>query len=375
MIFPDATLGMIGGGQLGRMFTIAARSMGYRVIILDPDPHSPAGRIADQHIQADFHDHAALDMLGDSCVAITCEFENLPVESLNRLQRHCPVHPAPEVLAMAQNRLLEKTFLDEHEFPTVAFYPIQTLDDLEDAMTELGCPGILKIATPRYPGHGRHAVGNLEEAVEAFRAMGEQPCILEERLYVEKRLSVILARSIEGEIAVYPVSENRYRKGVLDLSLAPADISTATADSAIELACDLADELEYCGVLALEFFLTGDGELLVNTLTPRPHNSGHYTVDACVTSQFEQQVRMMCGLPPGDTQLLSSVVMTNLLGDLWSGGDPDWEPVFQEPQAKLHLYGKLEARPGRKMGHINCLAEDTGSALEIAESIRGRLMP
>jgi 5-(carboxyamino)imidazole ribonucleotide synthase len=373
MIFPDATLGMIGGGQLGRMFTIAARSMGYRVIILDPDPHSPAGRIADQHIQADFHDHAALDMLGDSCVAITCEFENLPVESLNRLQRHCPVHPAPDVLAMAQNRLLEKTFLDEHEFPTVAFYPIQTLDELEEAMEELGSPGILKLAAPRYPGHGRHAVDDLEGAVEAFREMEEQPCILEERLYVEKRLSVILARSIDGDIAVYPVVENRYRKGVLDLSLAPADISTATADSAIELACDLADELEYCGVLATEFFLTADGELLINTITPRPHNSGHYTVDACVTSQFEQQVRMMCGLPPGDTQLLSSVVMTNLMGDLWSRGDPDWEPVFQEPQAKLHLYGKLEARPGRKMGHINCLAEDTGSALEIVESIRARL--
>jgi 5-(carboxyamino)imidazole ribonucleotide synthase len=375
MIFPDATLGMIGGGQLGRMFTIAARSMGYRVIILDPDPHSPAGKIADQHIQADFHDHAALDMLGDSCVAITSEFENLPVESLSRLQRHCPVHPAPDVVAMAQDRLLEKTFLDEHEFPTVAFYPIQTLDDLEEAMAGLGAPGILKIAQPRYPGHGRHAVDNLEDAAEAFREMGEQPCVLEERLYVEKRLSVILARSIEGEIAVYPVVENRYRKGILDLSLAPADISTVAADGAIELACELADELEYCGVLSIEFFLTGEGELLVNTITPRPHNSGHFTVDACVTSQFEQQVRMMCGLPPGDTQLLTSVVMTNLLGDLWSGGDPDWEPVFHEPQAKLHLYGKQEARPGRKMGHINCLAEDTEGALEIAESIRKQLMP
>jgi 5-(carboxyamino)imidazole ribonucleotide synthase len=375
MIFPDATLGMIGGGQLGRMFTIAARSMGYRVIILDPDPHSPAGNIADQHIQADFNDHAALDMLGDSCVAITSEFENLPVESLSRLQRHCPVHPAPDVVAMAQDRLLEKTFLDEHEFPTVAFYPIQTLDDLEEAMDGLGAPGILKIAQPRYPGHGRHAVASLEEAIEAFREMGEQPCILEERLYVEKRLSVILARSIEGEIAVYPVVENRYRKGILDLSLAPADISTVAADGAIELACELADELEYCGVLSIEFFLTGDGELLVNDITPRPHNSGHYTVDACVTSQFEQQVRMMCGLPPGDTQLLTSVVMTNLLGDLWSRGDPDWEPVFHEPQAKLHLYGKQEARPGRKMGHINCLAEDTEGALEIAKSIRKQLMP
>jgi len=375
MIFPDATLGMIGGGQLGRMFTIAARSMGYRVIILDPDPHSPAGQIADRHIKADFHDHAALDILGDSCVAITSEFENIPVESLSRLQRHCPVHPAPEVLAMSQNRLLEKNFLDEHEFPTVAFYPIQTVDDLEEAMAELDAPGILKIAQPRYPGHGRRAVGTLDEAIEAFREMGEQPCVLEERIFVEKRLSVILARSIEGEIAVYPVVENRYRKGVLDLSLAPADISTATADGAIELACDLADELEYCGVLSTEFLLTGEGDLLINTITPRPHNSGHYTVDACVTSQFEQQVRMMCGLPPGDTQLLSSVVMTNLLGDLWSSGDPHWEAVFEEPQAKLHLYGKQEARPGRKMGHINCLAEDTDSALQIAETIRGRLTP
>jgi 5-(carboxyamino)imidazole ribonucleotide synthase len=375
MIFPDATLGMIGGGQLGRMFTIAARSMGYRVIILDPDPHSPAGKIADQHIQADFHDHAALDMLGDSCVAITVEFENLPVESLSRLQRHCPVHPAPEVLAMVQNRLQEKNFLDEHEFPTVAFYPVQTLDELEEAMSGLGAPGILKIANPRYPGHGRHAVADLEEATEAFRKMEEQPCILEERIFVEKRLSVILARSIDGEIAVYPVVENRYRKGILDLSLAPADISTSAADGAIELACDLADELEFCGVLSIEFFLTGDGDLLINTITPRPHNSGHYTVDACVTSQFEQQVRMMCGLPPGDTQLLTSVVMTNLLGDLWSRGDPDWEAVFHEPQAKLHLYGKQEARPGRKMGHINCLAEDTESALEIAGSIRKALMP
>ena len=375
MIFPDATLGMIGGGQLGRMFTIAARSMGYRVIILDPDPHSPAGQIADRHIKADFHDHAALDILGDSCVAITSEFENIPVESLSRLQRHCPVHPAPEVLAMSQNRLLEKNFLDEHEFPTVAFYPIQTVDDLEEAMAELEAPGILKIAEPRYPGHGRRAVGTLDEAIEAFREMGEQSCVLEERIFVEKRLSVILARSIEGEIAVYPVVENRYRKGVLDLSLAPADISTATADGAIEMACDLADELEYCGVLSTEFLLTGEGDLLINTITPRPHNSGHYTVDACVTSQFEQQVRMMCGLPPGDTQLLSSVVMTNLLGDLWSSGDPHWEAVFEEPQAKLHLYGKQEARPGRKMGHINCLAEDTDSALQIAETIRGRLTP
>jgi len=240
-------------------------------------------------------------------------------------------------------------------------------------MAELEAPGILKIAEPRYPGHGRRAVGTLDEAIEAFREMGEQSCVLEERIFVEKRLSVILARSIDGEIAVYPVVENRYRKGVLDLSLAPADISTATADGAIEMACDLADELEYCGVVSTEFLLTGEGDLLINTITPRPHNSGHYTLDACVTSQFEQQVRVLCGLPPGEIRLLSPVVMINLLGDLWQPQMPDWGDLFSYPNAKLHLYGKQAARPGRKMGHCNVLATDVEQALDTAGRIRRAL--
>ena len=366
---------MIGGGQLGRMFTIAARSMGYRVIILDPDPHSPAGTIANQHIQSDYNDHAALDMLGDYCAVVTAEFENLPIESLARLQQHCPVRPAPGIIAMAQDRLQEKAFMDEHEFPTVGFYAIQSTDDLEEAMQDIEEQGILKIARPRYPGHGRHAVSTLDEAIDAFQAMGEQPCILEERVFAEKRLSVVLARSHAGDIAAYPVIENSYQQGLLNLSMAPANIPEDIEESAVELAGDLADELDYCGVLSLELFLTADDELLINTITPRPHNSAHLTVDACATSQYEQQVRMLCGLPPGDTGLLSAVTMLNLLGEIWERGEPDWQAVFSEPQAHLHLYGKHEARNDRKMGHINCLADDVDSAREIAESLRGALTP
>jgi len=373
MILPDSTLGMVGGGQLARMFTIAARSMGYCVIILDPDPHSPAGSIADQHIKADFTDHAALDMLGDYCAVITAETENIPLESLNRLQQHCKVRPAPGTIEIIQDRLREKTWLDEHDFSTVAFYTINGVAELEAAMDDLDQAGILKVALPRYPGQGQHMVESLEEAIDAFDEMGKQTCILEERIFVEKRLCVILARGIKGDTETYPVIENIYRKGLLETSIAPAAIDGDVEENALEIACELADELEYCGVLAVELFLTTEGELLINTIAPRAHNSGHLTVDACVTSQFEQQVRTLCGLPPGDAQLLSPVVMINLMGDLWDNGEPRWETVFNEPQALLHLYGKRKATPGRKMGHINVLAEDADKALEIAESIRAAL--
>ena len=299
MILPDSTLGMIGGGQLARMFTIAARSMGYRVIILDPDPHSPAGSIADQHIKADFNDNAALDMLGDYCAVITAETENLPPDSLYRTQQHCKVRPAPATIEIIQDRLREKTWLDEHDFSTVAFYTIQGIPELEAAMDDLDEAGILKVARPLYPGQGQHMVESIEEAIDAFNEMGKQTCILEERIFVEKRLCVILARGIAGDTETYPVIENIYRKGLLETSIAPAAIDGAIEENALEIACELADEFDYCGVLAVEFFLTTEGELLINTVAPRPHNSGHLTVDACVTSQFEQQVRTLCGLPPG----------------------------------------------------------------------------
>ena len=375
MILPGSTLGMIGGGQLGRMFTIAARSMGYHVTILDPDPHSPAGSIADQHIKADFNDHAALDMLGDCCAAVTAETENIPLESLKRLQQHCKVRPSPETIEITQDRLCEKTWLDEHDFSTVAFYTIQGEAELEAAMQDLEQAGILKVARPRFPGQGQNMVESLDEAINAFQAMGEQACILEERIFVEKRLSVILARAVDGDTETYPVIENIYRSGLLETSIAPAAIDGDVEQKALEIACELAAELEYCGVLAVEFFLTTDGELLINTIAPRPHNSGHLTVDACVTSQFEQQVRTLCGLPPGDAQLLSPVVMVNLMGDLWDKAEPRWDVIFKEPQALLHLYGKRKAGAGRKMGHINVLAEDTDRALELAEGVRNTLAP
>jgi len=366
---------MIGGGQLGRMFTIAARSMGYHVTILDPDPHSPAGSIADQHIKADFNDHAALDMLGDCCAVVTAETESIPVESLKRLQQHCKVRPSPETMEIAQDRLREKTWLDEHDFSTVAFYTIQEEAELEAAMDDLEQAGILKVARPRFPGQGQHMVESLDEAINAFQTMGEQACILEERIFVEKRLSVILARAVNGDIETYPVIENIYHRGLLETSIAPAAIDGDIEEKALEIACELAAELEYCGVLAVEFFLTADRELLINTIAPRPHNSGHLTVDACVTSQFEQQVRTLCGLPPGDAQLLSPVVMVNLMGDIWSEGEPRWEAVFREPQALLHLYGKRTARAGRKMGHINFLSEEADNALELADTVRSTLTP
>jgi len=375
VILPGSTLGMIGGGQLGRMFTIAARSMGYHVTILDPDPHSPAGSIADQHIKADFNDHAALDMLGDCCAAVTAETENIPLESLKRLQQHCKVRPSPETIEITQDRLCEKTWLDEHDFSTVAFYTIQGEAELEAAMQDLEQAGILKVARPRFPGQGQNMVESLDEAINAFQAMGEQACILEERIFVEKRLSVILARAVDGDTETYPVIENIYRSGLLETSIAPAAIDGDVEQKALEIACELAAELEYCGVLAVEFFLTTDGELLINTIAPRPHNSGHLTVDACVTSQFEQQVRTLCGLPPGDAQLLSPVVMVNLMGDLWDKAEPHWDVIFKEPQALLHLYGKRKAGAGRKMGHINVLAEDTDRALELAEDVRNTLAP
>jgi len=374
VILPDATLGMIGGGQLGRMFTVAARSMGYQVIILDPNPHSPAGTIANQHIQSDYHDHAALDMLGDYCTVVTTEFENIPADSLSRLQQHCPIRPAPETIILLQDRLQEKAFLDEHEFPTVPFYTIQGAGDLEEAMADIGQSAILKVAQPNFPGHGQYAIKGIDEALDAFRNAGEQACILEERVYVSKHLSVILARSLDGDIAPYPVIENTYKQGVLDTSLAPARIDEETAEEAVELASDLADELDYCGVLSVELFLTDDDELFINTVAPRPHNSGHFTVDACITSQFEQQVRMLCGLPPGDTRLLSPVAMVNLMGSLWANGKPPLEEVFNEPRALLHLYGKRAGPHGSKMGHINFVADDAGAALEIAEAVRARLV-
>jgi 5-(carboxyamino)imidazole ribonucleotide synthase len=373
VILPGATLGVLGGGQLGRMFTLAAYSMGYRVVVLDPDPHSPAGLIADQHIKADYRDHAALQILGDECAAVTTEFENVPADSMEFLEKHCKVRPNAEAVRIAQDRIREKTFIQEHGLATAPFAAIYETQDIEEAIAGLNPPLLLKTASMGYDGKGQIQVNSAAEARAAFEHLGNGACVLEEMVDLEREISVVLARSLSGQTAIYPVGENRHIDGILDTTIVPASVDAATTESVIKMAVQLAESMNYCGVLAVEFFCTRKGELLINEMATRPHNSGHFTVDACATSQFEQQVRMMCGLPPGDTRMLSPVVMTNLLGDLWEKGEPAWQRVLDEPQAHLHLYGKRGARPGRKMGHINCLAEDVASAMEITARIRAAL--
>jgi 5-(carboxyamino)imidazole ribonucleotide synthase len=373
MILPNATLGVLGGGQLGRMFTLAAISMGYRVVVLDPDPHSPAGTIANQHIKADYRDHAALQLLGDACAAVTTEFENVPAESMEYLETLCSVRPHAGSVRIAQDRIREKTFVQEQALATAPFAAIYEDVDIVAAMQTLQPPLLLKIASLGYDGKGQIQVNTLAEARTAFEQLGSTACILEERVDLEHEVSVILARSVEGKTAVYPVGENHHVNGILDTTLVPAAITPDIARKAVDMAIQLADSMNYCGVLAVEFFHTRQGELLLNEMATRPHNSGHYTVDACATSQFEQQVRMMCGLPPGDTRSLSPVVMTNLLGDIWQQGEPAWQVVLNEANAHLHLYGKSEARPGRKMGHINCIADDLEQALATTATIRKAL--
>ncbi|GMQ87230.1 MAG: 5-(carboxyamino)imidazole ribonucleotide synthase [Gammaproteobacteria bacterium] len=373
MILPDSTLGVLGGGQLGRMFCIAARTMGYRVWVLDPDPNSPAGSIADRHLKADYLDHAVLEDMAEHCAAITTEFENVPAETLEFLESRIPVRPGSRAVAIARDRILEKTFIREQGLATASFFAIEKSDDLHTACAGLSMPALMKTAQLGYDGKGQFAVNNIEDALHGFQQLQGIPCVLEERVDLAQEISVILARGIGGDVAVYPLGENVHVNGILDTTHVPANIEVEIAEQAETMAIKLAEAMHYCGVLAVEFFLTRCGELLINEMAPRPHNSGHYTLDAALTSQFEQQVRTLCGLPPGSTELLSPVVMVNILGDLWKHGTPHWEQLFRHPQVKLHLYGKHHARPGRKMGHYNCLAEGLSQANGIAEDIRAAL--
>ena len=374
MISPDAILGVLGGGQLGRMFCIAARTMGYRAWVLDPNPDSPAGALADRHLQADYLDQDALREMSAQCAAVTTEFENVPAETLAFLEARVPVHPGSKSVAIARDRILEKTFIREQGLATASFFAIQQADDLDAACAGLHMPAILKTAQLGYDGKGQITVHSLEEAQTAFKQLGDIPCVLEERVQLEREVSVILARSAHGEIAAYPVGENVHVNGILDTTTVPARIPESLTAEAIDMATRLADKLDYCGVLAVELFVTDDQQLLVNEMAPRPHNSGHYTLDATVTSQFEQQVRVLCGFPPGSTRLLSPVVMVNILGDLWKKDTPPWASLLQHDSAKLHLYGKKRALRGRKMGHYNCLADNAEQAMTLAEKIRTQLI-
>jgi 5-(carboxyamino)imidazole ribonucleotide synthase len=374
MIFPDAMLGMLGGGQLGRMFTLAAHSMGYRVAVLDPDPLSPAGAIADVHLKAAYQDREALQQLADSCAAITTEFENVPADSLRWLANHCTVRPAGEAVAIAQDRVREKAFFTAGGLAVAPYAVIESNADLAQVDATL-LPGILKRARFGYDGKGQARVATVDEARKAFAGFGADTCVLEALIDLACEVSVVVARGADGATRAFPVAENQHRNGILDICIVPARIAPALALRAEKAAALIAERLHYHGVLAVEFFVTATGDLLVNEIAPRPHNSGHYTIDACATSQYEQQARALCGLPLGDARLLAPVVMVNLLGEAWQNGVPDWRQLFENPRAKLHLYGKHEARPGRKMGHFTVLGETVDAALADAMALRAALCP
>jgi len=366
LILPGATLGVLGGGQLGRMFCVAARTMGYRVVVLDPDPQCGAGLIADVHIKAGYDDQAALEEMANQCDAVTLEFENIPSQSVRFVAEKTTVYPAADALEIAQNRDREKQFAKKAGLQPVPYFALLQESDLQLAADEVGFPAILKSNTLGYDGKGQFVVNDFAELGAAYEQIGKVDCVLEKKINIRCEVSAIVARNASAELAAFPVSENQHRNGILHMSIVPARVSNELTKLAIENASILAEALSYVGILAVEFFVSDDDVLYFNEMAPRPHNSGHYSKDACVTSQFEQQVRMMCGLKPGDTRLLSPVVMVNMLGDLWT---PDWLNIFTQNNIKLHLYGKTEARPGRKMGHFNVLAEDVESALVVAEGV------
>ena len=374
MILPGATVGVLGGGQLGRMFVLRARAMGYRTAVLDPDPVSPAGTAADLHLRAAYTDPAALDRLASECDAVTTEFENVPAEALERLAGSCRVRPPVSAVAVTQDRISEKQFLERLGFPTAPFRPVRNERELQAAVREVALPALLKTSRLGYDGKGQAPVDRPEDAPPAFRALGSVPCVLERRLALETEVSVVLARGDDGTVAAFPVGENRHRNGILETTVVPAQVGRDALDAARSIACRVATALEYVGVLGVEMFVADGGRIYVNELAPRPHNSGHYTLDACSVDQFEQQLRALCALPLAEPRLLSPVAMINLLGDLWSSGEPRWVEVFRRPGVKLHLYGKAEPRPGRKMGHLNCLADDPAQALALAVDTRDALV-
>ncbi|AUN94633.1 5-(carboxyamino)imidazole ribonucleotide synthase [Pseudazoarcus pumilus] len=375
MILPPATLGMLGGGQLGRFFVAAAHEMGFKVWVLDPDPHSPAGLIADHHLVAAFEDFAALDVLAEACSAVTTEFENVPAATLEYLSKFIPVHPSAQAVAVCQDRIREKSFLSDNGIPHGPFAVIRADEDVRGADETL-FPAILKIARFGYDGKGQARVATREEALHAFHAFHREACVLEKMLPLDSEVSVVLARDEAGTVRCFPTAENRHRNGILDVTIAPARVDVALADEAQRIAATVAERLGYIGTLGVEFFVT-DGRLVVNEMAPRPHNSGHHTIDACVTSQYDQQVRVLAGLPLDEPRQHSCAVMVNLLGDLWYEGDrhrePDWTVLHREQGLRLHLYGKHHARRGRKMGHFTVIGTDADDVFERAMRARAAI--
>lgn len=371
-ITPPAMLGILGGGQLGRYFVMAARTMGYRTTVLEPDPNAPAGKVADVHLVAAYDDPDALTQLAATCAVVTTEFENAPAAAMATLAESIPVRPSAHAIGITQDRIAEKAFLDEIGVGVAPYRVIRSDDDIERADT-FDFPAILKTARLGYDGKGQVRCPSYDDLAAAWEQLGRVECVLEQRLALDRELSVVLARTEDGRVACYPVSQNQHVHGILDVSYTPANLPGTGHDDAAELCTYIAEELGFVGVMAVEMFVVGR-DVLVNELAPRPHNSGHYTLDACLSSQFEQQVRAICGLALGETKLIvPGVAMINLMGDLWANGEPKWEKALAHSVAHLHLYGKSEARPGRKMGHLTVTTGTAMGATSLARRLRKQL--
>ena len=372
-VLPGATVGVLGSGQLGRMFAIAARRMGYRVHTFSPDADTPTGQVADLEVIAPYDDLDAVRRFAAGVSVVTFEFENVPAPTARAAAEHAPVRPKGEVLHTTQHRIREKTFLTNAGLPLTPFRTVTTSVELARAVADLGCPSILKTADFGYDGKGQVRITSPEQAESAWASIGSVPAVLEAFISFEREVSVVAARGVDGAYTDWGVIENRHHNHILDLSIAPAAVSDEVAREAREITRAVLEALDVIGVLCVEFFVEPGGRLMINELAPRPHNSGHLTFDASVTSQFEQQLRAVCGLPLGSTELLRPAAMANLLGDVWFPREPNWQAALSYPDVKLHLYGKLAPRPGRKMGHLTALASDSGSALDLVISARNAL--
>ena len=367
-------MGVFGSGQLGRMLALAARAMGYRIATFSPDTDSPTGQIADREISAPYDDLAAVRSFVRGVDVVTFEFENVAAAVAAIAQEEgVPVRPGGHVLHTAQNRLREKRFLAQHQLPVTPFRAVRSLAELEDALSDLGTPAVLKTAAFGYDGKGQAKIVDPAQATSAWQAIGQQEAILEAFVPFVKEVSVVAARGVDGSFAHYGVIENLHSNHILDLSLAPAAVRERVVTDAVELAHAVLTKLAVVGVLCVELFLKEDDTLMINELAPRPHNSGHLTIEAAVTSQFEQQLRAVCGLPLGSTDYVRPAAMANLLGDLWADGEPEWAAACALPGVKLHLYGKAAARPGRKMGHLTATAATTAEARSLVVEARRHL--
>ncbi len=369
-VLPGATIGILGSGQLGRMLALAARRMGYRVHVYSPEADSPTGQIADREVVATYDELDAVRDFARGVDVVTYEFENVPAETAAAIVDFVPVRPDSLALEVSQNRIREKAFCVANGLPVTKHAPVTSQRDLKAALEITGLPAILKTAASGYDGKGQVRLEQGTDALPAWQALGEVDAMLEAEVDFAGEVSVVCARSVAGEFAHFGLLANDHTNHILDVSVAPAPVAARTAETAIAIARTFVDRLDYVGVLCVEFFMTADGELLVNEIAPRPHNSGHLTIEACVTSQFEQQLRAVCGLGLGDTSFVRPAAMANILGDLWLDGDPEWAALDGYPDVRLHLYGKADARPGRKMGHLTCLAADGQTAASRVRAAR-----